>query len=166
MHATDLERMIAVADEFFEAKNDPDQILVNEGILEGLKRIHPVTLSEETDDDGLIAWMLVIPTTHTVMEQVIRKETSERGILELTLPRTCCDALCLCSAIVLLEHGGEGLAKRLVPTRSVPSRMITPSRCSSTGHSVRRGRDLSSLLLASSSCLSTDVRTDRDLPHN
>jgi hypothetical protein len=75
MHATDLERMIAVADEFFEAKNDPDQILVNEGILEGLKRIHPVTLSEETDDDGPIAWMLVIPTTHMVMEQVIRKET-------------------------------------------------------------------------------------------
>ena len=39
MPMSNLERMIALADEFFQAKNDPEQI-------------HPDTLKEETDENG------------------------------------------------------------------------------------------------------------------
>jgi GNAT superfamily N-acetyltransferase len=113
MHTTNLERMIALADEFFEAKNDPDQIVVDEEVMERLRKIHPATLSEETDENGPIAWMLVIPTVHQVMEQFIRKEISERELLEVTAPTSSYDALYLCSALVLPEHRGKGLAKRL-----------------------------------------------------
>ena len=113
MHKANLDRMIALADEFFKAKNDPDQIVVDEEIMERLRRIHPATLSEETDQDGPIAWMLVIPTTHQVMEQFIRKEISERKLLEMTSLHTSYDALYLCSALVLPEYRGRGLAKRL-----------------------------------------------------
>ena len=110
---TNLERMIALADHFFEAKNDPDQIVVDEAVVERLRRIHPATLSEETDEDGPIAWMLVIPTTHQLMEQFIEKEISERELLELAVPQSSYDALYLCSALVLPEHRGKALAKRL-----------------------------------------------------
>ena len=113
MHTTNLERMIALADEFFEAKNDPGQIVVDEAVMERLRRIHPATLSEETDEGGPIAWMLLIPTTHQLMEQFIRKEISERELLEMTALDSSYDALYLCSALVLREYRGRGLAKRL-----------------------------------------------------
>jgi GNAT superfamily N-acetyltransferase len=110
---TNLERMIALADQFFEAKNDPDQILVDAGVMERLKGIHPATISEVSDDYGPIAWMLLIPTTHQVMEQFIRAEIGERQLLEMTPPGTRFEAIYLCSALVLPEHRGKGLARRL-----------------------------------------------------
>ncbi len=110
---SNLQRMIALADDFFEAKNDPDQIVVDEVVLERLRRIHPATIGEETSRDGPIAWTLVIPTTHEVMEQFIRKELSERRLLDVAEGTARCDAVYLCSALVLPEYRGRGLAKRL-----------------------------------------------------
>jgi GNAT superfamily N-acetyltransferase len=110
---TNLERMILLADEFFRAKHDPDQIVVDEELMERLRRIHPATLSEEADENGPIAWVLVIPATHQVMESFIRKEIGERKLLELPASPPVYDALYLCSALVLPEQRGKGLAKRL-----------------------------------------------------
>ena len=110
---TNLERMIALADQFFEAKNDPDQIVVDEAVRQKLRSIHPATLGETSDENGPIAWLLLVPATHERMEQFIRGEIGERGLLEATAPGVRYEAIYLCSALVLPEHRGKGLARRL-----------------------------------------------------
>jgi GNAT superfamily N-acetyltransferase len=113
MPQTNFEKMIALADEFFDVKNDPEQIAVTEEVISRLRRIHPATMGEVGEEGGPVAWMLVIPTPHALMEQFIRKEISERQLLELTSPDASYEALYLCSALVLPEHRGKGLAKGL-----------------------------------------------------
>jgi GNAT superfamily N-acetyltransferase len=110
---TNLERMIALADEFFEAKSDPDQILVNEEVIARLRLIHPATMGEVRIGDGPVAWMLVIPTTEPIMQRFLDRQISERTLLDLTIPGTRYEAIYLCSALVLPEHRGKGLAKQL-----------------------------------------------------
>jgi ribosomal protein S18 acetylase RimI-like enzyme len=110
---TNLERMIALAEEFFGAKNDPEQLAVDEQVLQQLKALHPATLGELTEGDGPVAWMLVVPTTHLLMERFLMKEIGERALLRLTDPHGQFDALYLCSALVLPEYRGKGVAKNL-----------------------------------------------------
>jgi GNAT superfamily N-acetyltransferase len=109
-----LERMIKLADEFFEAKNDPMQISVDAETMAALKRIHPSTMGEMTTEDGPVAWVLVIPTTEKLMREFISKKINEHQLLQKTLPGVKYDALYLCSALVLPEERGKGLATRLL----------------------------------------------------
>ncbi|HTY59746.1 MAG TPA: GNAT family N-acetyltransferase [Bacteroidota bacterium] len=113
MSGGNLERMIALADEFFDMKNDPDQLSVGPETMEKLRSIHPATISEESDKNGPIAWMLVIPTTRPLMEEFTGGGINEKGLLEKTVPGGRYDALYLCSALVLPEYRGKGLARRL-----------------------------------------------------
>ncbi len=114
MSQKNLERMIKLAEEFFETKNDPEQISVTEDVMEQLKKIDPATMSEVATEQGPVAWVLVIPTTHQLMEQFVSRKTTERGLLDETIPGTSYDAVYLCSALVLPEFRGTGLAKRLL----------------------------------------------------
>lgn len=109
-----LKRMINLAEKFFETKNDPLQISIDEETRAILKRIHRSTMTEIRNEDGPIAWVLVIPTTSRLMGQFVAKEIHERDLLDRTPLRTKYDALYLCSALVLPEFRGKGLAKRLV----------------------------------------------------
>ena len=113
MEPDNFTRMIELAEDFFAAKNDPDQIAVNEEVMGRLRRIHPATLGEVADEHGPIAWMLVIPTTRQLMEQFLAKKITERELLDLTHGGTSFDAVYLCSALVLPEHRHKGLAHRL-----------------------------------------------------
>jgi len=115
-----LERMISLAEEFFEMKNDPMQISVDEKTRTRLKKIHPSTMVEIRNKNGPIAWVLVIPTTAALMRQFVAKTIHERELFENTPLRTKYDALYLCSALVLPEHREKGLAKRLV-TKAIRS---------------------------------------------
>jgi GNAT superfamily N-acetyltransferase len=81
-----LERMIRLAEEFFDMKNDPDQLSVDGESMARLREIHPDTMLEEKD---------------------------ERELLDRTPSKEVYDALYLCSALVLPEHRGKGLAGRL-----------------------------------------------------
>jgi hypothetical protein len=110
---TNLERMIALADQFFEAKSDPNQLVVDETVIAKLKSIHPATMSEASDENGPIAWILLIPTTHQVMDRFVRGEIGEKHLFDLSTPGTAFEAIYLCSALVLPEHRGKGLATRL-----------------------------------------------------
>jgi GNAT superfamily N-acetyltransferase len=103
--------MIKLADEFFETKNDPDQISVNEEVMSRLAAIHPATLSEKRDENGPIVWILVLPTTHGLMEKFIAEQINERQLLEKTPIGTRYEAVYLCSALVLPEHRGKGFAR-------------------------------------------------------
>ena len=107
------ERMIRLAEEFFDMKNDPDQIAVDVSVIERLGKIHPRSMSEERDENGPVAWILVIPTTGPLMEEFIRGRINERDLLERTPVDVPYDALYLCSALVLPERRGQGLARAL-----------------------------------------------------
>ena len=107
-----LKRMIALAEEFFDVKNDPDQISVDEETRTRLLAIHPNTMTEVRNEDGPIVWILVIPTATEVMEQFLARKINERQLLQKTAPSGRYEAVYLCSALVLPEHRGKGLAKR------------------------------------------------------
>lgn len=106
--------MIKLAEEFFDTKNDPTQISISPATIDKLRRIHPNTLTERKNRSGPIAWFIVIPTTHALMERFITKEVSEQELLEYTPLRGKYDALYLCSALVLPEYRGRGLARNLI----------------------------------------------------
>lgn len=109
-----LTRMIQLADEFFETKNDPSQISVNEENRALLKRIHPSTMTERRTRKGPIAWAMVIPTTHDLMKRFVSKQITEHDLLLMTPVGRKYDSLYLCSALVLPEFRGKGYAKRLI----------------------------------------------------
>jgi GNAT superfamily N-acetyltransferase len=113
MPLSNFERMMQVVADVFDTRNDPDQLDVNEAVIERLKKIHPATLSESSDENGPTAWILLIPTTKTLMDQFVREEITERQLFENTLPGDEYDAIYLCSATVLPEYRGKGLAKQL-----------------------------------------------------
>ena len=113
MQNINLERMIRLAEEFFETRSDPEQITVTEETMTRLATIHPATLSEERDENGPIAWVLLIPTTADVMNEFLAGRINERQLLDSTHPGIVYDAVYLCSALVLPEQRCKGLAKRL-----------------------------------------------------
>jgi len=113
MREQNLQRMIHLAEEFFAVKSDPSQISVDEEVMALLERIHPATVSEERDENGPVAWVLVIPTTRDVMDRFITRTISERDLLDQTLVGGNYAAVYLCSALVLPEYRRRGLAKRM-----------------------------------------------------
>lgn len=107
------QRMIRLAEEFFAVKDDPAQLDVNQEVMERLEALHPSTLSEEIEGDGPVVWILLIPTTDSVMERFLRKEFSESELLEVTQPGDRFEAVYLCSALVLPEFRKQGRAERV-----------------------------------------------------
>jgi len=114
MAKSNLERLIALADEVFDMKNDPQQLNVDQDVIRRLSSMHPSTLSEEVDGNGPVAWVLMIPTTYVVMEQFLNNEISEKEMFDMTPTDARYEALYLCSALVLEEYRRMGIAKRLV----------------------------------------------------
>ena len=111
--ASNFERMIQLAEDVFAAKKDPDQLDVDEDVIEHLKKIHPYSVSEYDDGNGPAAWILLIPTTTGLMNQFLDNKISEKELFELTPLDTPYEALYLCSAMVLEEYRRKGIAKRL-----------------------------------------------------
>ena len=113
MAPSNYERMIQLSDEVFSSRSDPHQLNVNENVMEHLQLIHPDTISEYDDGNGPVCWILCIPTTLDLMNKFINKEISEREIYELTPLNTKYEAIYLCSALLLEEFRGKGIAQRL-----------------------------------------------------
>jgi ribosomal protein S18 acetylase RimI-like enzyme len=113
MALSNFERMIQMAEEVFAVKNDPDQLDVNQDVIERLKKIHPSTVSEYDNGEGPVAWILMIPTTLELMKNFLEHRISERELFELTPLNKKYDALYLCSAMVLEEYRRKGIAKKL-----------------------------------------------------
>ncbi len=113
MMSKNLERMIQIAVETFDAHNDPEQLDVNEEVVKQLERLHPAAVSQRVEGDGPIAWGLVIPTTEGLMKKFIAKEISESELLYKTPLNIKYDALYLCFALVLPEYRRKGIAKQI-----------------------------------------------------
>ena len=110
---SNFDRMIQLAGEVFSAHNDPDQLDVDEKIMEQLHRLHPATLSDYDEGDGPIVWILLIPTTIELMYRFVNAEISETELLNQTPMNKKYEALYLCSALVLPEFRHKGLATKV-----------------------------------------------------
>jgi hypothetical protein len=114
MQENNLERMIQLAEKVFAVKSDPEQLDINPEVRERLIKIHPDTISQESNENGPIAWILVIPTTKELMNDFLEKKISEKEMFEKTPLNTMYDALYLCSALVLEEYRRKGITKKLL----------------------------------------------------
>jgi ribosomal protein S18 acetylase RimI-like enzyme len=113
MPLSNFERMIQLAEDVFAAKEDPNQLDVNQEVIEHLQKIHPATVSEYDDGNGPVAWVLIIPTTLELMHQFLENKISEKELYELTPLHIKYEALYLCSGMVLEEYRRKGIAKQL-----------------------------------------------------
>lgn len=110
MEPSNYERLIALADQVFEVRNDPEQLDVNEVVMQKLEAIHPSTLSDKDFGEGPILWILLIPTSLELMNQFLDGKINERKLFELTNPGMNYEAVYLCSALVLEEYRNKGYA--------------------------------------------------------
>lgn len=106
-------RLVRLAEEVFSVKNDPQQLDVNEMVINRLYKIHQATVSEYIDGDGPVAWLLVIPTTSELMRMFISGEISEKELFEKTPLKGNYSAIYLCSALVLEEYRRKGIIKQM-----------------------------------------------------
>jgi predicted GNAT family acetyltransferase len=113
MPESNYERMIQLAESVFDTKSDPDQLDVDEKVIERLLRIHPSTVSEYDDGKGPVVWILVLPTTSVLMNLFLNKEISEKELFYTTPIEATFDTIYLCSAMVLEEYRGKGLARKM-----------------------------------------------------
>jgi len=113
MEKSNFERMLELAEEVFASKNDPNQLDVNEEVMEQLQRIHPESIAEYNNGHGPICWIIQIPTTRQLMEQFLANEISEKQLFELTPLNIPYQSVYLCSGMVLQEFRRKGIAKKL-----------------------------------------------------
>lgn len=113
MALTNIERMINLAEEVFDTRNDPEQLDVDHEVLGRLQRIHPAAVSEYDDGNGPAAWILLIPTTRALMQDFVESRISEKELFLMTPENGAYDALYLCSALVLEEYRRKGIARKL-----------------------------------------------------
>jgi GNAT superfamily N-acetyltransferase len=78
-----------------------------------LLQFHPASVSEEANEDGPVAWVLMFPTTSALMDSFLLKEISEKQLFELTVAGASYDVIYLCSALVLEEFRRQGITRRL-----------------------------------------------------
>ena len=113
MPLSNFERLVQLAEQVFAVKSDPSQLNVDQDVIERLFRIHPSTVSEERDENGPVAWLLVIPTTVDLMNRFLAEEITERELFNLTPLDTSYEAIYLCSGLVLEEYRRKGITKQL-----------------------------------------------------
>ena len=107
------ERLIQLAEDSFAAHEDPDQLFVTGDVLARLRRLHPATVAERAEVDGPVAWILLIPTTLALMEQFLASTITEKELYGRTPDKGPYAAIYLCSALVLEEYRGRGIATEL-----------------------------------------------------
>ncbi len=113
MSQSNFERMMQLAEDVFDARNDPNQLDIHQEVLERMVQLHPATVSEFDDGNGPVAWVLLIPTTSALMHEFLSGHISEKELFNRTSPGQVYDALYLCSALVLPEFRRQGIVKNL-----------------------------------------------------
>lgn len=108
-----MKRMLQLVGDFFDVKNDPEQLSMTDEVRKKLLQLHPYSMLEYNEGDGPIVWILIIPVKEATMNLFLKGEISEGKLLDNTLPGEKYDALYLCSASVLPEYRRKGLAKKI-----------------------------------------------------
>jgi hypothetical protein len=107
------ERMMILIDEVFDTRKDPNQLQVSQRQMKKLEEIHPATLSEFADENGPVIWVLIIPTTESIMNDFLTGKISEKDILTKTKPGDEYTSIYLCSVTTLPEYRGKGESKKI-----------------------------------------------------
>jgi ribosomal protein S18 acetylase RimI-like enzyme len=107
------QRMLDLIGQVFDTRNDPEQLQVTDKDRKKLEQLHPSTLSEFADENGPAVWILLIPTTAAIMNDFIEGRISEQAVLDQTKVGGTFESVYLCSATVLPEYRGKGIAKKL-----------------------------------------------------
>jgi hypothetical protein len=113
MSQPNFKRMMKLIDETFATRSDPDQLQVTQAQLKKLEQIHPSTLSELSNEDGPLIWVLIIPTTDEVRDDFISGRIGESELLARTRAGDKYTSLYLCSATTLPEARGKGKTRNL-----------------------------------------------------
>jgi GNAT superfamily N-acetyltransferase len=106
--------MIQLAGEVFDAQNDPGQLQVDESVINKLIALHPASVSELDEGEGPVVWILMIPTTNQLMEEFLKGTIGEQEMLDQTSVNGIYDCIYLCSAMVLEEYRGKGIASKMI----------------------------------------------------
>ena len=126
---TNLERMIKLAEEFYDVQNDPEQIQFNSHTITRLNKIHPAVISQKATRNEPVAWGLVLPTSIRLMKLFLINKISENELLHRIRAGKNYESIYLCSLLVLPEYRGKGIAERLI-LRSVKAiRKEYPVQC-------------------------------------
>jgi len=113
MALSNFERMIALVESSFDTKNDPNQLDVNEEVINRLFQIHPSALIEKDDGQGPYIWIVLIPTTNELMQLFLENEITEAELFEKTPIGAQYETIYLCSAMTLQEYRNKGITKQL-----------------------------------------------------
>lgn len=113
MHKPNYSKMMAVIDEAFATRTDPNQLQVNQHDIEKLNQLHRACLNEKSNEEGPLIWCLIFPTTSELMEQFLAKKISETELLHQTPLSKNLDCIYLCSVSTLPEERGKGETKKL-----------------------------------------------------
>ncbi|MBL0007063.1 MAG: hypothetical protein IPP25_07705 [Saprospiraceae bacterium] len=131
--------MIQLADDVFAVKNDPDQLDVNQDVLDQLRRIHPATVSEFDDGHGPVAWVLLIPTTLGLMDQSLSHSISEKEMYEQTPLDAAYEAILSLFCHGLEEYRRKGIARQLTLKAIDSIRKDHPIKICLCGHLLQKG---------------------------
>ena len=113
MSLSNFERMMALVESSFDTKNDPNQLDVNEGVINRLFQLHPNALIEKDDGEGPYIWIILIPTTNELMQLFLENEITEAELFEKTPIGAQYETIYLCSAMTLEEFRKKGITKQL-----------------------------------------------------
>lgn len=107
-------KSMKIAESFFGTEKDPDQIPIGEESHEKLLSLHKSSIVYELDEKGdPISWVILVPTTESLMNDFLEGKINERELFEKTTPGDSFNALYLCSVFTVPEHRKKGLAMKL-----------------------------------------------------
>lgn len=113
MSLSNFERMMALVESSFDTKNDPNQLDVNEDVINRLFQLHPNALIEKDDGEGPYIWIILIPTTNELMQLFLENQITEAELFEKTPIGVQYETIYLCSAMTLEEYRKKGITKQL-----------------------------------------------------
>ena len=105
-------RLLQLIEDVFETRNDPNQLQVDEKVMNKLKNIHTSTITELSNDKGPYCWILMIPTTQETMQLFLNGKINEQELLDVTNIDDNFNCLYLCSAVTLPEYRTLGQTKK------------------------------------------------------
>lgn len=115
MNQEAFDKVLKISEEFFGTKSDPDQMPINQVSANKLSSIHSDTVQYKFDEsNNPIAWSVVVPTSIETMNRFLKKEISEKELLDIAAQEKKFEALYLCAVFVLPEYRGKGYAKELI----------------------------------------------------
>lgn len=110
---SNFERMIDLVEEIFSTRNDPEQLQVNEEVIEQLIQLDPHFVSELDEGKGPCCWILLIPSNTELMHRFLDAEITEQELFERSRTLTTFTTLYLASALTLPEYRNKGITFHL-----------------------------------------------------